>query len=397
MRSNGMTALEREFQQMAQTPAAENDAFSPLAPAPSSASKSPETPAAIRKLFAFHKKMTRPRPFADNLDLPPAPSPTPPSLFERQRAGGASISGTSSSSPSSSPLRGSPLSAARQREVLRVSRSKLESLGVRAALPVSMGEASTADSANRSTAMLLLSSLRKSLDRQNSPTKGMPLGSGDSPLGARTPPRSSTRYGGRGGPATYVSPPSSHRSDGAAASGAGHPQTETRVLPSNVLEVGVVGDEEDHISESLDSVTRSALDMLARLRATNTIPLEDPSRGSRLIPSASPSFSYLGAEGSLGMSSARLGCTRVIGSLAQSFIHGIGNNGNNTPDKTPPRPDFDRANSALRKMHSAAESVASSSPGVANIHVSRRGSMHITMNYIPTEAEASGESGDGRN
>ena len=421
-RSNGMAALEREFEQTVQRPANGNVVNpSPLPFSSSSTSISPETPAAIRKLFSFHKQMTRPRPSTANLNFSPAVSPTSPSLFERRSTvvDPGMIAKLGLAKPSSSFLRGSPFDTARQES----SRSKLEALGVRAAPPASTEVVNMESSVNRSTAMLLLSSLRESLDRNSSPTKvspskGLALGTGGLPMMARTPPRSSTRFGGRA-PTTYVSPPSSYHKDGAAATvpDVDSPHADSRVLQPNMREVETVGgeEEEDNISQSLDSVTRSALDMLARLRATNTIPLEDPSGSGRVIPLKSPSFSYLGEEGSSRVGSTRLGDSRVIGSLARSFIHG---NGNSTPEKTPPRPDFDRANSALRKMHSAAENVASSASareqvpqpastmeddlgaaiggGLASIHVSRRGSMHISLNPVSTEVETSSKDADGK-
>ena len=248
--------------------------------------RSPETPEAVRDLFAFHRRMTQPRKQVDLMELSPMKSPfrdkkrgtnetrqvTRETTETRERSASPERKGnwhlSSSSSPSSSSSSSSSLSSSMLLQSSSLS-DNVEGINV---------EGINMEGGSRSAAMELLSSLRESLQRSET----IDFRSSPNKPWMRTPVRDV--------PKDIISPLVPHVSgmmmsipevtEPPHTSHTSHtPQTpHTPHTPTS-----------DSVSKSLDTVTKSALDVLSRLRHTNQT-LFEPTAMHNI---GSPSFSYL--------------------------------------------------------------------------------------------------------
>ena len=306
----------------------------------------PTTPEAVRDLFAYHRRMTQPRKQDDDLmELSPMKSPfRNPSLLHSEhkevenRDGQERMGRTpdrnspnrnlQQKSPVRSPLR-SPLrrngrngtSTVRTRSPSRVaavvtaaasfnpsfsstlSSSMLLPLSTSSEEPASPLLTANAAGASRSAAMELLSSLRASLNR-NDPS-AMNFRESPNKAWMRTPIREIPRVPS---PATTTATEAvdanthnHYYDEGGNGRDAIRRMMETTSNISNISNISIPEVREttssllsptpNSVSKSLDTVTKSALDVLSRLRRTNQT-LFEPS--TQQI--GSPSFSYLSAS-----------------------------------------------------------------------------------------------------
>ena len=311
--------------------------------------KSPRTPEAIRELFDFSRRKTRPRKQYEDLELSPVKS-----TFSADSAADGTISDSRINYYQSSPIR-SPLRNEPRMNVSSIGSTPL-SLHSSTLIANSDNTQNNIDnSSSRSAAMSLLTSLRESLNRNEGH-----LDFHDSPTMMNVSRTSPSKGSVPTAPLEEVEQEMNNQINLMLERSNMSPSNlANRKIRMTMPEVDSFSSPTpDSVTKSLDTVTKSALDVLSRLRRTNqslfgqdTVNNNGPD---------SPSFSYLSSVDHIGESSgpaASAYSSRITELLAHST---------RSIEKSMEKP-------VIQQQHPM-------------VHISRRGSINITMQPIQQAA-----------
>ena len=377
----------------------------------------PRTPEAIRELFDFSRRMTQPRKQYEDMEL----SPVKPHFQKNTTTNHHTALRTATNAIASktrSPYQNIPIRARNQPRHNVSELSASSTLPISSTLPTSstssmassfslqslqttQGKVTTNDS--RSAAMDLLSSLRQSLNRNEGQ-----MDFHESPVSmSKTSPLrgfgSRSRDGIAISPLEEVEQHMKQQMNRLLEHGHARSQADqtNRQIMMTIPEVGVASPSSplsestpDSVTRSLDTVTKSALDVLSRLRRTNQS-LYGSDADTSGAPN-SPSFGYLTglnqATASAAMSSPSFGyLTHQSPALRKqgfpSRITELLSHTSRSMDRSREPPPRAAAQPLEQPRELQQEQEQEQSHHVPQVHISRRGSINITMLPVPTSID----------